>query len=347
MRRGNKDLNAARWAKKDEFYTRLADIELELKHYKRHFAGKTVLCNCDDPFESSFFKYFAMNFNWLGLKRLVSTSWAGPSGKVAWKAVVDVVHDADGNGILDLDDIRSLFETGENWLESLEGSGDFASPECLRLLDEADIVVTNPPFSLFRTYLPMLVEHGKKFLVIGSLNAVTCRDVFPLFMEGRVWLGANAGGGAMPFYVPDGYPLAGASCGIDEATKRRYVVVHGVRWFTNLDVERRHEKLPLECGYSPSRYPKYDNYDAIEVGQVKDIPCDYDGAMGVPVTFLDKFDPEQFEILGCTESEGKGFSNGLWDRESGIVQPLLGGFRVYKRLFVRKRCRRTPSGCVD
>ncbi|MCR5258897.1 MAG: adenine-specific methyltransferase EcoRI family protein, partial [Desulfovibrio sp.] len=194
----NSDLTNAKKAKKDEFYTWLPDIERELKHYREHFAGKTVLCNCDDPFESSFFRYFALNFNWLKLKRLISTSWAGSPiagksmelpGKGAWKAVVDVVRDADGNGTLDLEDIRILFETRENHLEPLKGDGDFASPECLKLLDSADIVVTNPPFSLFRKYMSTLLEHEKKFIVIGNVNAVTNKGFFPLIKADKVWVG--------------------------------------------------------------------------------------------------------------------------------------------------------------
>ncbi|MCR5257585.1 MAG: adenine-specific methyltransferase EcoRI family protein [Desulfovibrio sp.] len=344
----NSDLTAARKAKKDEFYTWLPDIERELKHYREHFAGKTVLCNCDDPFESDFFKYFALKFNKLKLKRLISTSWAGSPiagkslklpGRGACKAVVDVVRDADGNGTLDLKDIRILFETRENRLEPLEGDGDFASPECLELLDQSDIVVTNPPFSLFRKYVGTLMERGKKFLIIGNVNAATYKEIFPLFRENKIWFGSNDGGGTLPFYVPDEYPLTGSSCGvgIDESTgrKRNFICVKGIRWFTNLKVKRLQEELTLVRRYSPERYPEFDHYDAIEVGQVKDIPCDYAGVMAVPITFLDRYNPAQFKIVdanGCRKSDSVPYkAHGLIKDGDGTV----GGVAKYVRICIR------------
>ena len=321
---GNANLNAAARAKKDEFYTQLEDIEAELKHYRKHFKGKTVLCNCDDPFESNFFKYFALNFNRLGLKKLIATSCAGspiagtqmqfpgmedepdpqgelfqvgPSGQLPYKAVITHVEDATGDGAVNMVDVKKLLEMGENELSLLEGDGDFRSQECLELLDEADIVCTNPPFSLFREYMHLLFEHDKTFLVIGSLNAIKYKEIFPYFMANELWLGPSIHSGDRKFYVPDYYPLDASGCGVDE-DGNRYIRVKGVRWFTNLDNKSRHEQLILYRRYDPEQYPSYVNYPAIDVKIVADIPCDYSGAMGVPITFMDKYNPEQFEIIG-------------------------------------------------
>lgn len=312
---GNKDLNAAAKANKDEFYTQLTDIEKEMRYYRKHFAGKTVLCNCDDPFESNFFKYFVLNFNRLGLKKLIATCYAGSpianqqlsifdilGGSKAekdkpYKAVVTKIYDATGDGAVDMLDVEKLFKSGENELTELEGNGDFRSPECLALLDEADIVVTNPPFSLFREYVAVLMEHKKSFVIIGNINAVTYKEFFPLIMNNEVWIGPSIHSGDRAFYVPDDYPLSAAGCGID-VNGRKFIRVKGIRWFTNLDVKQRHEEMILVKRYNSEDYPKYVNYDAIEVSKTSDIPCDYDGKMGVPITFMDKYCPEQFEILG-------------------------------------------------
>ena len=323
----NGNLCAARRAKNDEFYTRLADIEKEMRYYRKHFKGKTVLCNCDDPYESNFFKYFVLNFNRLGLNKLIATCYEGSAvaeyrdGKAKpYKAVVTTVHDTTGDGGVDMKDVRNLFELGENELVELEGNGDFRSEECLALLDEADIVVTNPPFSLFREYVAALMEHGKKFIIIGNTNAITYKEIFPLLREDEIWPGVSR---PKEFIQRDG-------------TVKKF---GNVQWYTNLDIRKRHEDLILVRRYAghEDEYPRYDNYDAIEVPRVKDIPMDYAGAMGVPITFLDKYNPEQFEIVGATESEGKGFSDGLWDASSGVPQPLVGGRRKYKRLFIRNR----------
>ncbi len=313
---GNKDLNAAAQAKKDEFYTQLTDIEKEMRYYRKHFAGKTVLCNCDDPFESNFFKYFVLNFNRLGLKKLIATCYTGSpianrqlnffdilgetetAENKPYKAVVTTVYDTTGDGAVDMIDVAELFKSGENELTELEGNGDFRSPECLALLNEADIVVTNPPFSLFREYVAVLVAHEKKFIIIGNVNAVKYKEIFPLFMSNKVWLGASIHSGDRAFFVPDDYPLDAASCGVDSQTGRKYIRVKGVRWFTNLDLKQRHEEMILVKRYNPSEYPKYVNYDAIEISKTADIPCDYAGKMGVPITFMDKYCPDQFEILG-------------------------------------------------
>lgn len=357
---GNSQLSAAKKAKNDEFYTRMTDIEHELVHYKDHFKGKVVLCNCDDPFESNFFKYFALNFKRLGLKKLIATCYSGspiaggeyqPSlfdddvdedtgrHRRAYKAVVNVFRDATGDGGLDMDDIRNLLDSGENELTELHGdgiygAGDFRSKECLELLDEADIVVTNPPFSLFREYVATLMEHGKKFVIVGNQNAITYKEAFPLLRDDRLWLGYNK---VKEFVVPSAdHPERG---NIVTDGKGGLIAKFGnICWYTNLDITKRHEDLLLYRRYKedPSRYPKYDNYDAIEVSKVKDIPEDYWGVMGVPITFMDKYNPDQFDIVGCSESEGRGFSNGLWDPASKTAQPIIDGHKIYKRLFVRR-----------
>lgn len=327
---GNRNLNSAKAARKDEFYTQLTDIEKEMRYYRKHFKGKTVLCNCDDPFESNFFKYFVLNFNRLGLKKLIATCYSTSpimgshfhyhvdgSGQISfsfedeavvdndskrpYKATVTQVYDTTGDGGVDMLDVAKLFMTGDNELVELNGDGDFRSTECIELLDEADIVVTNPPFSLFREYLGTLVEHQKHFIIIGNVNAVKYQEVFPLFMSNELWLGASIHSGDRAFFVPDDYPLDAAGCGVDGETGRKYIRVKGVRWFTNLDIKQRHEEMILVRRYTPDEYPKYVNYDAIEVAKTSDIPCDYAGAMGVPITFMDKYNPDQFEIVGASQ----------------------------------------------
>lgn len=316
----NANLGAAKTAKKDEFYTQLTDIEKEMRYYRKHFKGKTVLCNCDDPFESNFFKYFVLNFNRLGLKKLIATCYStspiagqqlslfdvvgGDEDKKGkpYKAVVTKVYDVTGDGGVDMFDVAELFKTHENELVELDGDGDFRSKECLALLDEADIVVTNPPFSLFREYVSVLMEHEKHFIIIGNVNAITYKEFFPLLKENKVWIGASIHSGDRKFYVPDDYPLNAAGCGIDE-DGRRFIRVKGVRWYTNLDLKQRHEEMILVKRYDPKTYPHFDNYDAINVDKTADIPCDYDGIMGVPITFLDRYSPDQFEIVGYTAKD--------------------------------------------
>lgn len=326
---GNSNLSSAMEAKQDEFYTQLKDIEDELRHYRKHFKGKTVLCNCDDPFESNFFKYFALNFNKLGLKKLIATCYAGSSitgtqlslfgsdtdeeRKTPYKAVVTTVHDANGNGGVDMLDVAELFRNGENKLERLDGDGDFRSPECLELLDEADVVVTNPPFSLFREYIATLVAHNKKFVVIGNQNAITYKEIFPLIKGNELWLGYHSG--HTLFEVPDTYGIPDFYDKNDRQKLRSngYVIdengklwrnLGNICWFTNLDIRKRHDQMILIRKYKPEEYPKYDNYDAIEVSMAANIPMDYAGVMGVPITFLDKFNPDQFEIIDVTQSWG-------------------------------------------
>ncbi len=314
----NASMSAAIKAKNDEFYTLLTDIEKEMRHYRKHFKGKTVLCNCDDPFESNFFKYFVLNFNRLGLKKLIATCYA--TSPIAgqqlslfdvvggeedqrnkpYKAVVTKVYDVTGDGGVDMFDVAELFKTHENELTELEGDGDFRSDECLALLDEADIVVTNPPFSLFREYVATLMEHDKKFIIIGNSNAITYKEVFPLIMQNKLWLGVTRSGtGSMWFRIMDDFPV---KSGQKVENGVRYQTIGNSAWFTNLDVKKRHEEMILVKRYTPDDYPRYDNYDAIEVSKILDIPLDYSGVMGVPITFLGKYNPDQFEIVGITKT---------------------------------------------
>ena len=283
----NANLHRAKNEKNDEFYTQLTDVAAELRHYKDHFRGKIVFCNCDDPTWSAFWKYFHLNFSVLGLKKLVSTHYDRnePTYKMEYEG-------GDNDNV----------EAGVK--SPLVGNGDFRSQECLDLLDECDIVVTNPPFSLFREYVKLLMDHGKKFLIIGNMNCVTYKEIFPLIKNDELWLGTNSKGGTrkgntMCFGVPEGAEIKNVSIGS-----------HGERltqvsawWFTNLDHAKRHEKLVLWKHYTPEEYPKYDNYDAINVDRTTEIPKDYDGVMGVPISFLDKYCPEQFEIVAFRKGD--------------------------------------------
>jgi hypothetical protein len=332
----NQGLSAAKKAKQDEFYTQYVDIQKEVEAYLEFdpdtFRGKVIYCNCDDPFESNFFRYFAANFNKLGLKRLITTSYDGSpiagqgelfpeynegNGKrkepKAIAVILDQVKDEDGDGAANIEDVKLFLQRNKASRIALKGDdnyggGDFRSAECIAFLKEADIVVTNPPFSLFRQYVAQLVEHGKKFLILGDQNAITLKEIFPLIKENKMWLGVD-NGGTKWFQVPDDY---------DIETESRKKVVNGTKyfsmgrimWFTNLDHGRRHQWLPLmtmaeNLKFSTNlrgkaAYDQYDNYDAIEVSTYKEIPSDYEGVMGVPVTFLDKYNPDQFEILGLS-----------------------------------------------
>lgn len=307
----NKNLNAAKAAKKDEFYTQLIDIERELQHYWQHFRGKTVLCNCDDPYESNFFKYFALRFNQLGLKKLICTCYNGSPvqgnellldfgdgsnepKKIAYKVEITEVKDMNGDGAVDLSDVRILLQNAKNILSTLK-TGDFRSQECIKLLKEADIVVTNPPFSLFREYLAQLMEYDKKFLIVGNQNAITYKEVFPLIKDNKVWLGYGFKGGAAHFFSPY-EDIATAS-----DHRKGMIRVSGVTWFTNMDIPKRNDFMDLVYSYSKEEYPKYEDYDAIDVSDSYAIPNDYTGLIGVPITFLYFFNPKQFEILDCCE----------------------------------------------
>ncbi len=335
----NITLRSAKQQKKDEFYTQLADIENELKHYKEKFRNKVVLCNCDDPYESNFFKYFANNFNHLGLKKLISTSFtkspiAGtqlplfemeglkPDGKQPFKVEINEVPDADGNGSVDLSDVQYLLKHDKNIATPLKENGDFRSKECVELLKQADIVVTNPPFSLFREYVAQLVQHDKKFLIIGSKNAITYKEIFQLIQDNKLWLGYGFSGGNAYFKTPYEDNEAYASGVYNPETG--LVKFRNVGWFTNLDFEERHEDVVMYKKYKPEEYPKYVNYDAIEVSKVAEIPFDYAGEMGVPITFLDRYNPEQFEIIGSSRTHSKPMSK---IAEKGTYSP--GGPRFY------------------
>lgn len=303
----NKNLNAAKTAKKDEFYTQMSDIERELQHYWEHFRGKTILCNCDDPYESNFFKYFALRFNQLGLKKLICTCYNGSPvqgdelmidwgdfteepKKIAYKVEITEVRDLNGDGAVDLSDVQYLLKNDKNVLSILK-TGDFRDPECIALLKEADIVVTNPPFSLLREYIALLMEHEKKFLIVGNMNALHYKEIFPFIKVNKIWLGLNS---PKEFTVPEGFERNNVII----KDNKRIAVFGNIIWFTNLDHQKRHERLDLVCRYSPEDYPKYDNYDAIDVKAIADIPCDWDGVMGVPDSILRQFNPNQFEILG-------------------------------------------------
>lgn len=339
MEKAERHLNAATKAKKDEFYTQLTDIEKEMRHYRKHFKGKTVLCNCDDPFESNFFKYFVLNFNRLGLKKLIATCYVTSpiigqqlslfdvmggdedSKNKPYKAVVTKVYDITGDGGVDMYDVAELFKQHENELVELRGDGDFRSSECLELLDEADIVATNPPFSLFREYVATLIEHEKKFIIIGNQNAITYKEIFPLLRDNQIWLGNGFKGNVGFFQSP--YEDTAAS----SQHKEGLIRVSGVMWYTNLDIKKRHEELILVKRYSPEVYPHYENFDAINVDKTVDIPRDYDGIMGVPITFMDKYSPDQFEIIGL------GIANlGL----SAGVQPYKPEHKEYRKEVQRK-----------
>ncbi len=338
---GNKTLNARNRSALDEWYTQLTDVEAELRHYRDQFKGKVVLCNCDDPYESAFFKYFAMNFNHLGLKRLITTCYAGSpiSGKQlslletaglkdarppreSYKVVISEVTDRNADGAIDLADVEHLLRNDANTMIPLEGDGDFRSDECVALLEEADIVVTNPPWSLIREFIPLVAKHKKQFLVIGDQNFITYREIFEQIMADNLWFGYE-NGGTKWFRVPDDYEIK---------TESRKKVVDGVKffsmgrayWFTNMDTTKRHEPMTLFKRYTPEEYPTYANYPAIEVSKVAEIPMDYDGEMGVPITFLDKYNPDQFKILGNSKWLGRPMSEFA---EKGSYE--AGGMRFY------------------
>ncbi|MEE3314336.1 MAG: adenine-specific methyltransferase EcoRI family protein [Treponema sp.] len=289
----NKDLHIANKNKADEFYTQLSDIEKEMSHYKDFFKGKTILCNCDDPRISNFFKYFALNFKEFGLKKIISTCYKNQDVDLfslnnSEKAVY-IEYTGNPN-----DPTSTDFSTIE--VKELKGDGDFRSDECIELLKQSDLVITNPPFSLFREFVTLLYKYEKKFIIIGNQNAITYKEIFPLIKQNKIWLGHSIHSGDREFGVPDSYPLKAAGSRIDENGKK-FIRVKGVRWFTNIDYKERHEKIVLYKKYSEEDYPKYDNYEGINVDKTSEIPMDYDGAMGVPITFLDKYCPEQFEII--------------------------------------------------
>lgn len=355
----NKNLHRANRAKKDEFYTQLIDIENELKHYKEQFKNKIVYCNCDDPFESNFFKYFAANFNALKLKKLIATSYSGspivgrqltldkiaglkPKGKEPFKIEINEVPDMDEDGAIDIDDVKQLLEHNKNTATPLKDGGDFRSPECVELLKQADIVVTNPPFSLFREYVAKLVEHNKKFLILGDQNAITYKEIFKLIKENKIWFGYD-NNGTKWFQVPNDY---------DIPTESRKKVENGIKyfsfgrimWYTNLDTTKRHQDFNFYKKYSPGEYPKYDNYDAIEVSKVSDIPKNYEGVMGVPITFVDKYNPDQFEIIGLLADKREksdaliqGTPTYLDEQHKKYVGAIVDGKATYARIIIKNK----------
>lgn len=373
----NRSLSAAKAAKQDEFYTQYVDIQKEVEAYLEYdphtFKNKIVYCNCDDPFESNFFKYFAANFNRLGLKKLICTSYDGSpiagkgtlfeeyeqgNGKrqrpKAIAVIVDRVKDENHDGAADIEDVKLFLEKNKANRVALKGNdqypgGDFRSPECIDFLKQADIVVTNPPFSLFREYVAQLFEHKKKFLIIGNVQAITYVEIFPLIKADKMWMGVTIHSGDREFRVPEHYPLNAAGWRVDEDGVK-YIRVKGVRWWTNLDHGRRHELMPLMTMADHLRFSKHDdikgkkgyeryaNYDAIEVPYTDAIPSDYDGAMGVPITFLDKYNPEQFEILGSSKALGVPMSTvakkGTY-LQGGPRFYIANGDGTYRRLYDR------------
>jgi len=362
----NQNLTNAKKAKNDEFYTQFYDIQQEMEAYIEYdpnvFKGKVVYCNCDDPFESNFFRYFVLHFDRFGLKQLITTSYK-PSpiaytqlslfgdekfmtpdikrlSRPATRIILNEVGDFDGDGEFNLKDVAAQLKANNNneWAE-LQGNGDFRSAECIELLKQADIVVTNPPFSLFREFVAQLVAYDKKFVLIGNMNAITYKEIFPLIKDNKVWLGATISSGDREFQVPQEYPVTAAGWRIDEAGNK-FIRVKGVRWFTCLDHGRRHLPLPLmnmadnkrfnrKIKNSDSAYQQYDNYNAIEVPFTNAIPSDYEGVMGVPISFLDKYNPEQFEILGKMSTTGiDQFNYGY---------PYINNKKLYARILIRHK----------
>lgn len=337
----NVNLTSAKKGKNDEFYTQFSDIQKEVEAYLEYnpdtFKGKVVYSNCDDPFESNFFRYFVLNFKKLRLKQLITTSYKpspvantqlalfgddktltkskGRSKITANKFIINEVGDVDGDGSFTLKDIAKQLKANKNneWTP-LSGDGDFRSDECIELLKQSDIVVTNPPFSLFRPYLGQLMEYKKNFLIIGNQNAVTYKEIFPLIKEDKMWLGLTMNGSNRWFVVPDDYPFRENAAGSKIENGKKMLFVNSVVWFTNLDHGRRHTKLSLmsiadnlkfaKSLQGKKKYDVYDNYDAIEIPTYKVIPKDYEGMMGVPISFLHKYSPEQFEILGSDAYNG-------------------------------------------
>ncbi len=345
---GNLGLRKADGAKYDEFYTQLSDIENEMRYYKEQFKDKIILCNCDDPFESNFFKYFAMNFNFLGLKKLIATSYDNSpvaytqlsfigndkttpnKNRRAYKIEITEVDDYNADGAVDLSDVEYLLKNKDNTFSLLKGNGDFRSEECIGLLKQADIVVTNPPFSVFREYISLIIEYNKDFIVIGNTNALTYKDIFKLFKENRIRTGNTKFNVGMYFYVPD-------DCKQYHIIKdgKKMVRVSTSCWFTSLSVQKHNEFLTCYKRYSPEEYPKYDNYDAINVNKYTEIPYDYDGLMGVPITFIDKFNPDQFEII-----DGIGrysILNNEETKKAGKYLSMINGQAIYFRYIIRNK----------
>ena len=327
-------LQKARKNKNDEFYTQLNDIEKEMRNYTIHFKNKVVLCNCDDPRVSNFFHYFSYNFEHLGLKKLITTCYKNQQ--------IDLFsnHDQERSIMLQYEGdknknkIPDIEEIGVNYLE---GNGDFRSQECAEFLKSSDIVVTNPPFSLFRDYLSMLINYKKNFLIVGNWNAITYKEVFTLIKENKVWIGVNSNRNFSGFIIPDHYPLQGTEARIDK-DGNRIVSTNNTCWFTNLDINKRHEEIILFRNYDPKIYPEYDNYKAIEVSKIVDIPLDFDGVMGVPITFLNKYNPDQFKIVGADFEVKEGLLPNIIKKNwtGKFDRAYLNGKRMYARLLIKR-----------
>lgn len=347
---GNDNVHASKAEKADEFYTKLSFIEDELKHYKNYLRGKTVFCNCDDPYESNFFKFFAMSFNDLGLKKLIATCFS-PSPvayqqlslfdeeenepKKAYKVEITEIKDENGDGRIDLEDVEYILQHKEGVLSELKGNGDFRSNECIELLKEADVIITNPPFSIFREYFSLLMKYKKDFLIVANENMVFYKEILPYFKQNKVWLGYNAG--HFWFKVPEYYEEKKTDFKIDE-NGQKWRRLGNICWFTNIDIAKRYENLILYKHYNPEDYPTYENYNAIHIHLVRDIPCDFDGIMGVPVSFMEKFNANQFEIVGHTNSgdnspEVEAIRTDNNHRHGG----LLNGKEQYARLLIRRK----------
>lgn len=322
----NRNLNKAKSSKKDEFYTQLTDIEKEMKYYKKHFEDQIVYCNCDDPRTSNFFYYFSCNFYKLGLKKLIATCYKNQNidlfGKNRDDSAICLIYrgDVDRNHFPDIESVE---------VRKLKGDGDFRSEESIELLKESDVIVTNPPFSLFREFISLLMEYEKKFIVLGNQNAIVYKEIFPFIRDNKLWLGVN-NGGTKWFQVPDDYEIKTRSR-IKIVNGKKFFSMGSIMWYTNLDIEKRHQELVLCKKYNPEKYPEYDNYNAIEVSRYTEIPMDYEGIMGVPITFLDKYNPEQFEIIGSNRGIGQD-PNGIYGRGS-----FLNGKETFKRLFIRNK----------
>lgn len=334
MKMANDNLKQAKRNKKDEFYTQLCDIENELKYYKSFLKGKTVLCNCDDPRVSNFFHYFSYSFEHLGLKKLITTCYKNKnmdlfSQNDSEQAVyLEYYGDKNGNRVPDI---------GEIGVKPLKGDGDFRSDECIELLKEADVVITNPPFSLFREYVAQLIKYNKSFLIIGNINAITYKEIFSLIKQNRIWLGKSIHSGDREFQVPKDYPLNAAGYRVDEKGNK-FIRVKGVRWFTNIEYSARHEDLDLYKKYTSEEYPHYENYNAINVDKTSDIPMDYDGVMGVPITFLDKYNPDQFEIIDANEVRS---NENVPIKQYGLIKDKDGrlpdGRITYARILIKRK----------
>ena len=333
---GNSNLRKASKAKKDEFYTQLSDIERELKHYRKHFKDKVVYCNCDDPRVSNFFHYFSYNFEKLGLKKLIASCYKNQSmdlfSQNDSEQAIYLEYDGDKNG----NNVPDLEEIG---IKHLKGDGDFRSRESIELLKQADIVVTNPPFSLFREYVSQLIEHDKKFVIIGNKNAITYKEIFKLVKVNKIWIGNTPMGTDMMFDVSEDFAQELIS---NKKEGSAYKLIGGVvkaraqaAWFTNMDITKRHEDLILYKQYSSEEYPKYDHYEAINVGKTKEIPLDYKGAMGVPITFLDKYNPEQFEIIDGLNRYS--ILDGVTEKTKGKYLSQVNGKPIYVRIVIKNK----------